>query len=158
MSDLVNYTTGKGVICPQCQGNFIEFGGQIVCKASEAEVATPPHEPLHGKVALVLDDRQVALNIGSQQGVTVGMRFRLEGKSIEIHDPDSGELLTTYTTDAGYVEVVEAHERIAICATYRMVEPRTYSQDMVHIGTVAVEVVSEPPSGKPRGWDAMFTR
>jgi hypothetical protein len=49
---------------------------------------------IRGKVAAVLNNREVALNIGEDDGVSLGMRFAiLNRKGIGVTDPDTGEPL-----------------------------------------------------------------
>ena len=55
---------------------------------------TTQKEPIRGKIAKVLNSREVALNVGAEQGVAPGMRFRiLSLAGDEIRDPDSGAVL-----------------------------------------------------------------
>ena len=41
-------------------------------------------KPIRGKVAHVLNEREIAINVGTEKGVTIGMRFNV----MEIHDED----------------------------------------------------------------------
>ena len=51
-------------------------------------------EPIRGKVAKVLNSREVALNIGEEQGVRIGMVFEiLSPVGGVIEDPDTGDTL-----------------------------------------------------------------
>jgi len=51
---------------------------------------------LHGKVAKLLNVREVALNIGSKDGVTNGMKFLvLNPNAGDIQDPDTNVVLGT---------------------------------------------------------------
>ncbi len=51
-------------------------------------------EPIRGKVAKVLNSREVALNIGEEQGVRIGMVFEiLSPVGDVIEDPDTGDTL-----------------------------------------------------------------
>ncbi|MCH8311261.1 MAG: hypothetical protein IIB17_12315 [Chloroflexi bacterium] len=48
---------------------------------------------IKGKVARILNSKEVALNIGRKNGVELGMLFNiLDSKSYEIEDPDTGEM------------------------------------------------------------------
>ncbi|MFF2772967.1 hypothetical protein ACFVUP_38300, partial [Streptomyces bacillaris] len=49
---------------------------------------------IEGKVASVLNERELVLNVGAEEGVEVGMRFKiLYAGGIEITDPDTNEAL-----------------------------------------------------------------
>ena len=74
-------------------------------------------ERVDGKVAQVLNSREVALNIGSDKGVRVGMYFDiLEPKDIE--DPDSGESLGSIDRPKVRVKVTHVQENLSVAATY----------------------------------------
>ena len=50
--------------------------------------------PIRGKVARVLNEREIAINIGTAHGVTVGMYFDVIDPHYEnIKDPDTNEVL-----------------------------------------------------------------
>lgn len=75
-------------------------------------------EPIRGKIAQVLNSREVALNVGSAQGVDVGMLFDiLEPEGIE--DPDTGEPLGVIDRPKVRVQVAHVQEKLAVAATYR---------------------------------------
>lgn len=69
--------------------------------------------PWQASVALVKDDK-IALNRGSRDGVSVGMRFDV-GQAEEVVDDDTGEVIDSSLTLAGSVEVTELKEKIAYC-------------------------------------------
>jgi curli biogenesis system outer membrane secretion channel CsgG len=69
--------------------------------------------PWQASVALVKDDK-IALNRGSRDGVSVGMRFDV-GQAEEVVDDDTGEVIDSSMTLAGSVEVTELKEKIAYC-------------------------------------------
>lgn len=77
-------------------------------------------EKLRGKVASILTDRELALNIGSDDGVRRGMRFAvLEGGTREIKDPDTGESLGAIDVPKVFVKIIRVHEKFSVAATYR---------------------------------------
>jgi len=76
--------------------------------------------PIRGKVARILNSRELVLNIGSENGVTVGMKFEvLEPKGEEIKDPDTGEVLGSLSRPKVLVRVKSVQERISVAATFR---------------------------------------
>lgn len=77
-------------------------------------------EPIRGKVARVLNSREIAINVGSENGVLVGMFFDvMDPKGENITDPDSGELLGSIERPKVRVKVTKVHERLAVASTYR---------------------------------------
>lgn len=77
-------------------------------------------EPIRGKVAELINDRTLVLNIGRDAGVEKGMEFKiLESTPLEIHDPETSELLDSLTVTKAVVKVIEVSARIAIAQTFR---------------------------------------
>ena len=79
-----------------------------------------PADPIRGKVARVLNAREVAINVGSRDGVEVGMIFKiLSTKGSQITDPDTEDLLGSVELEKTRVKVIMVQERIAVASTYR---------------------------------------
>ena len=79
-----------------------------------------PVQPIRGKVARVLNTRQVAINKGKHDGVEVGMIFKvLSTKGTEITDPDTGEALGSVDLVKTSVKITIVQERVAVASTYR---------------------------------------
>ena len=71
-----------------------------------------------GKVARVLNTREVALNLGMNDGVEVGMYFDiLDAKSENIRDPDTGERLGSIRRSKVRVSVTRVQEKLALATT-----------------------------------------
>ena len=78
-------------------------------------------KPIRGKVARVLNEREIAINRGLNDGVEVGMKFNiLEPGSQEIRDPDTGEALGYVDRVKLPVRVTGAHDRLAVARTFRV--------------------------------------
>ena len=75
-------------------------------------------EPIRGKVAQVLSPRDIALNVGSANGVVVGMDFDVIDQA-EIKDPDTEELLGHIELSKARVRVTDVQEKLAVATTYR---------------------------------------
>lgn len=74
---------------------------------------------LQGRVAQILNERELVINIGSDQGVKPGMKFSVLSETpVEIHDPQSGELLDTVDREKVRVQATEIRQKITICKTY----------------------------------------
>jgi hypothetical protein len=79
-------------------------------------------DPIRGKIAKVLSNREVVLNVGKGDNVEVGMLFDiLVPKLIEIKDPDTGEILgnADNTKTKGRVRVISVAEKFSIATTFR---------------------------------------
>lgn len=76
-------------------------------------------ESIEGKVAQVLNEREVAINVGAEHGVETGMKFEiLSEKPIVITDPDTGDEIGTIDRVKVRVKVVEVRPRMSITSTY----------------------------------------
>jgi len=77
-------------------------------------------KPIEGKVASVLNERELAINIGVEQGVKEGMKFKvLAEKPTEILDPETGEILGELDREKVRVRVLEVREKFSVCRTYK---------------------------------------
>lgn len=80
-------------------------------------------KPIRGKVARVLNSRELAMNIGSNDGVQVGMYFDiLDPKGEDVKDPDSGEVLGSLDRPKVRVKVTKVQERLAVASTFKTYE------------------------------------
>jgi hypothetical protein len=76
--------------------------------------------PIKGKVARILTSRQLALNVGEQDGVRVGMLFEvLDPKGEDIKDPDSGEVLGSVPRPKVRVRVTHVEQKLSLAETFR---------------------------------------
>ncbi len=76
-------------------------------------------ELIRGKVAQVLNAREIAINKGYDDGVTQGMYFDVMSlDSGEIRDPDTGKVLGSIKRTKVRVKVTEVHKKLAVASTY----------------------------------------
>lgn len=86
-----------------------------------------PITPIRGKVARILNSREVALNIGTRDGVAVGMYFDiLDPKGEDIVDPDTKEVIGSLARPKVRVQVAQAQERLSVA--------RTFKKEKVNVG------------------------
>ena len=77
-------------------------------------------EPIRGKVARILNSREMAINVGSRCGVTVGMRFEvMDPKGEDVRDPDTEEVLGSLERPKVRVEISKVQERLSVASTYK---------------------------------------
>lgn len=80
-------------------------------------------EPIRGKVARVINTRELAINRGTAHGVTVGMYFNvIDVNGEDVTDPDTGEMLGSIEREKVSVEIVHAQEKFSLARTYRSKE------------------------------------
>ncbi len=72
---------------------------------------------LKGKVAGILNPRELAINIGENSGVEIGMIFKVIGDAV-LKDPDTGEQLGAVRREKGRVKIVTVEERFATARTF----------------------------------------
>lgn len=77
-------------------------------------------ERVSGKVAKILNSREIVINKGSNHGVEEGMYFKvLEPKGEDIKDPDTGETLGSVNRPKVQVKVKEVKEKLSVAMTYK---------------------------------------
>ena len=76
-------------------------------------------KPIRGKVARVLNKHEIAINVGTENGVTVGMYFDIMGTYDEIEDPDTLEVLGSLERPKVRVKIIHVQEKLSLAATYR---------------------------------------
>jgi hypothetical protein len=91
---------------------------------------------LTGKVAAILNSRELAMNIGANGGIEVGMVFRVLGEAV-LKDPDTGEQLGTVRHEKGRVKVTAVEKRFAIARTFE-----TYEVNIGGIGLGRIDMLS----------------
>lgn len=74
--------------------------------------------PIEGKVAGIINERDLIINKGSDVGVSEGMKFRVVEGQVPIKDPDSGEELGCLDREKIRVRVVEVQAKFCIAKTY----------------------------------------
>ena len=75
-------------------------------------------EPIRGKIARVLNTREIALNVGTAQGVTRGMRFDvMDTNEMDITDPDTGKVLGSLERPKIRVEIIHVQEELSVAQT-----------------------------------------
>jgi hypothetical protein len=77
-------------------------------------------QPIRGKVARILNTREVVINRGIKDGVTRGMTFAILDPNVaDVTDPDTGEVLGTVERPKVHVRAVEVADRLTVAKTYR---------------------------------------
>ena len=75
---------------------------------------------IRGKVARILNSREMALNVGLERGVKLDMLFDvLDAAGENINDPDTGQVIGSIYRPKVRVKIVDLHEKISVARTYR---------------------------------------
>lgn len=76
-------------------------------------------EPIQGKVARILTARELTINIGYNNSVREGIKFKIMAKDVlEISDPDTGVNLGILDREKVRVVATEVHDKFSVCKTY----------------------------------------
>ncbi len=73
---------------------------------------------LRGKVAAILSDYELAISMGRNRGVKLGMEFAVLGDA-GIFDPDGGETLGRYYYDKVRVQIQQVEENYSVATSRR---------------------------------------
>lgn len=73
---------------------------------------------IQGKVAQIINERDLVINKGSDHGVTDGMTFQVTQPDVPIRDPDSGAELGVLRRTKIKVKVFEVHPLFSVAKTY----------------------------------------
>ena len=77
-------------------------------------------ELIRGKVARVLNTREIAINVGTANGVVVGMYFNVIDQHYEdIRDPDTNEVLGSIERPKVRVKIIHVQGKLALATTYQ---------------------------------------
>lgn len=90
-------------------------------------------EPIRGKVARVLNPREVAINVGTTNGVAVGMYFDIVGRA-DIKDPDTKEVLGSIDRPKVRVRITEVKERLSVASTYQGKRVNVGGKGLISLG------------------------
>lgn len=95
-------------------------------------------DTLRGKVARILDTRNLVINLGASQGVVVGMYFDiLDPKGEDIMDPDTGEVLGSIDRPKVRVQVVKVEEKLSVASTFRKKVVNVGGRGTIGVGGLA---------------------
>lgn len=77
-------------------------------------------ERIEGKVAQILNARELVINRGEQHGVRAGMQFAvLNRHGADILDPETGEQLGSVEIEKAVVKIVRTQDRLSVARTFR---------------------------------------
>lgn len=76
---------------------------------------------VEGRVAAILNARELVINVGSENGVEPGMKFAVLAQTpLLVKDPMTGKELDHVDREKVRVQATEVRPKITICRTYRV--------------------------------------
>ena len=107
-------------------------------------------EPIEGKVAKILDEKAMVLNVGRAAGVEQGMVFCIFAPVEGVTDPDTGEALGEWEAVKGYVQATHPQERLTVCRSFspraaRSEDPKERGTHTLSSELVAVSMLDGGP-------------
>ena len=100
-------------------------------------------ERLRGAVAAILNRQELVINLGSDNGVTEGMRFAILNRhGVDITDPNTSEPLGSVDVPKVLVEAVRIQPRITVARTFRVTRRNVGGAGSLGIG---LSGLFEPP-------------
>lgn len=102
---------------------------------------------IRGKVAQILNTRDLVINLGSDNGVTLGMYFDvMDPKGTDIEDPDTGEVLGSIERPKVRVKISRVETRLSMASTYRSKKVNIGGQGGIHdLSSSFVSKILTPP-------------
>ena len=88
---------------------------------------------IEGKIARIIDESHLVINVGSAQGVKNGMNFAVFAEVDEVKDPDTGESLGKWELVKVTVTADHVQERMTVCMP--QAEPAPETKDPAERGT-----------------------
>lgn len=73
---------------------------------------------IEGKVATIVNERELVINRGADAGVKEGMIFKVVEAKLDITDPDTGEVLGIISREKIRVKIAEVQSKFCIGRTY----------------------------------------
>jgi len=95
---------------------------------------------IEGKVAAILNERELVINKGKISGVKKDMIFGVLETKEGIKDPDTGEVLGSVEGVKIKVKVVEVQPKLSVCRTYE-----TFQVNIGGTGKPFFPAIFEPP-------------
>lgn len=93
-------------------------------------------DAIRGKVARILNARELVVNKGADDGIEIGMQLAILNEGgVDITDPDTGDVLGSIEVPKVLVKVVHVSARLAVASTFRKF--RTAGGPFYHAGNLS---------------------
>ncbi len=110
-------------------------------------------EVIAGKVAKIIDEYSLIINVGRKDGVSEGMVFVVYAEGDEVKDPDTGRSLGKWEIIKGRIVAAHVQELLSMCSARPVppsdkdVDPRTQT---LSAAMIAVSLASGERTRGPR--------
>ena len=95
---------------------------------------------VEGKVAKILNSREIVINKGAEDGVKTGMKFNVQERETTIVDPDSNDNLGQLMRPKISVEVMQVDSRFSVARTFETYQAQ--NPDAMHISSVLPKYIT----------------
>lgn len=75
---------------------------------------------LRGKIAKILSQTKIVINIGNKQGVKIGMKFVIYDEGEMIFDPEDNQPIEKIELVKGNFEITQVQEKTSIGESYKI--------------------------------------
>ncbi|MDE2688613.1 MAG: hypothetical protein OXI16_14100 [Chloroflexota bacterium] len=96
---------------------------------------------IQGSVANILNERELVINRGAEQGIRDGMKFRILEETYHIVDPETNESLGSMTREKIRVKIVDVRPKFSVGRTYETFPARTPSHFLGLLQTPTVRKI-----------------
>ena len=103
-------------------------------------------ELIEGRVAKVLNRRELVINRGSENGVEEGMKFGVIEESEEVLDPETNSSIGTIRRVKIRVKVAHVQPQLAVARTYETYDVPEASQFLLPFAPSRVQTVTKVKS------------
>ena len=96
---------------------------------------------IQGSVARILNERELVINRGTEQGIQDGMKFRILEDTYHIIDPETNEPLGSMTREKIRVKIVDVQPKFSVGRTYETFPARAPSHFLGLLQTPSVRKI-----------------
>lgn len=70
---------------------------------------------IDGKIAQIISESHLVINVGSAAGVRPGMLFAILTEGAEVSDPETGQSLGKWEMPKGHIRALHVQENMSVC-------------------------------------------
>ncbi len=104
---------------------------------------------IEGKVARILSENVIILNVGANAGVKPGAAFVVFARGEEVIDPETGEALGCWEVPKGHLRATHVQERMTTCESFL---PGAKPAEQADKGTNVLSAALIAHSMRPETW------
>jgi len=94
---------------------------------------------LRGNVAALINNRELVINLGSEDGVQIGMKFAvLNRNGLEVFDPTTGEKIGTVEIPKVVVEAIRVDKKLTVARTFHRKQRNVGGSNLAASGIVSM--------------------